>query len=371
MKKLVSMLLALMLLAAVTPGMLTAASAEAPQTNAWLMYTPVTGWPENVTSGGNDNIATSNATITGEGYYTVALTYQHAWVSTEGALRLHIVIDDGNTLFPNMYLHVTDVRVDGVSIDCGSVSYGPGGNTENVGTNDTHAVLYDLVQVNDNSTHANHNTWDGSALQPSVINPDDIPYGGKTLEVDFFLAAQQNVEPPKPGAVKAVWYPNNTASVAGLSLKDLGIANDWHNIVPVDLTQDGVQTFTMVASDARIIGNVFVIVNDGTVSVQCEYMKGMIYEKSQCVKWFTDLSQLTAEELTSIEGGLTCADAVSIQDDLGGAEIAYLSLNNKVTYREPVDIYGRNLPRYWRNHPDWVAYREQLMSVMPAAEAAE
>ena len=93
----------------------------------------------------------------------------------------------------------------------------------------------------------------------------------------------------------------------------------------------------------------------------------MIIEHSECIKWFTDLNAITAEALASTEGGLTSADAVNVQNDLGGASVAYLSINNKVSFRSPIDADGNNLPRYWRNAPVWVAYREQLLSMLPGA----
>ena len=157
--------------------------------------------------------------------------------------------------------------------------------------------------------------------------------------------------------------------LAGLSLKDLGIADDWHNIVPVDLTKTGWQVFTLVGADAHVIGNAFVAVNNGAVSVSFKYAGGptaMIVPHSECIKWFTDLNAITAQELASTEGGLTSADAVNVQTDLGGAEVAYLSINNKVSFRSPIDAEGNNLPRYFRNTPNWVAYREQLKTMLPA-----
>ena len=364
MKKLLSLLLMAALLACTV---IIPAAAEDETATAWLLYTPLTGWPPNESMDGSVFVANSNATVTGEGYYTISLTYTMPFAPAEGAQRLHIVIDNGNALFPGLYLNVTDIRVDGVSIDCDPVGYGPTGYSNGiVDENDSYAVLYDQVFVNDNVAPKDHDTWDGSDLQSSVINPDSIVYGSQTIEVDFFLSAAQNVEPPKPGEIRQVWYNSNTTGVAGLSLKDLGIADDWHNIVPVDLTVEGMYAFPMVAADAHQIGTAYVLVSEGKVQVHFEYAAGEVYEKSQCIKWFTSLDEITAAELTSIEGGLTDQDVISIAEDLGGAEVAYLSINNKVTFRSPVDRYGNNLPRYWRNAPVWVAYREQLMSMMPA-----
>ena len=360
----------------VVPNVEPAAAKPAPdkQTTAWLYYVPAGWWPCNESASGNDNVVATNATVTGDGHYTVSLTYQHAWTTTDGAQKLQIVVEDGNTLFPDMYLNVTDVRVDGVSIDCGAVGYGSVGydavstdsTTIYATADDTYSVLFDQWMVDNNSVPWGHETWDGTDLQPSGMNGADIPYGGRTIEVDFFMSSQQNVVPSEEEEVREVWYNSNTVGVAGLSLKDLGIADDWHNIVPVDLTQTGWQRFTLVGADAHEIGDVYVCVNNGVVTMQFEYVRGEVYEHSQCVKWFTSLDDITAAELASIEGGLTGADPVSIADDLGGAEVAYLSINNKVTFRSPVDRYGNNLPRYWRNAPVWVAYREQLKTMLPA-----
>ncbi|MBQ2953030.1 MAG: hypothetical protein IJE07_05680 [Clostridia bacterium] len=359
MKKLSALLLALML--AVMPAL-------AETGTAWLLYTPITGWPENTSPDGNGNIATTNATITGEGYYTVAITYLHPWTSTEGAQRLHIIIDNGEALFPGMYMNVTDVRVDGVSIPVGSIAYGPAGYDNGiVDENDSYAVLYDQVFVNENVAPAGHVTWDGSDVKASVIDQADILYGGQLLEVDFFLSLMQNELPGSKQEVRAVWYNRNTAGVAGLSLKDLGVADDWHNVVPVDLTVEGVYAYPMVAADAHQIGTAYVTVVGGMVQVDCVYLPGEVYEKSQCIKWFTSLDQLTAGDLASTEGGLGCGVAVSIADDLGGADVAYLSINNKVNFRSPIDNDGNELPRYFRNAPTWVAYREQLLSMLPGA----
>jgi len=353
----------------VVPNTVAPAAKPAPdkETVAWLYYVPSTWWPSNDTPGGNDNVASTTATVTGDGHYTVALTYQHSWTYTNGAQKLQIVVEDGNKLFPDMYLNVTDVRVDGVSIDCGAVGYGSVGyDAGYANADDTYSILFDQWMVDNNSIPWGHETWDGSETKTSAMNGADIPEGGRTLEVDFFLSSQQNVEPAKPGEIEYVYYNSNTVGVAGLSLKDLGIAEDWHNIVPVDLTATGWQRFTLVGADAHEIGDAYVCVNNGVVTVQFEYVAGEVYEHSQCVKWFTDLNAITAEELASIEGGKTGADPVNVETDLGGADVAYLSINNKVTWRSPVDKYGNNLPRYWRNAPVWVAYREQLKTMLPA-----
>ena len=48
---------------------------------------------------------------------------------------------------------------------------------------------------------------------------------------------------------------------------------------------------------------------------------------------------------------------------------AYLSINNKITWRNPVDDFGNSLPDYWKNLPQWKEYRANLMEMINAANA--
>ena len=350
---------------------------EGPTADVKLYYQAGGWWPET-----NGTLGTSTtATITGEGNYTVTAYFldQGGWTpSGNGAEKLLLVIADGNvegSVMDGKYLGISDIRVNGTSITFGNVACGPTGydNGTVFDSNDDYAILYDkwMVENQPGTTPWGHETWDGSEGTTAAVNPGDLVNVNK-IEVDFFVTATQGVQ-PNPDADTSVWYNSNTVGLAGLSLKDLGIADDWHNIVPVDLTKTGWQVFTLVGADAHVIGNAYVAVNNGAVSVSFKYAGGptaMIIPHSECIKWFTDVNAITAEDLASIEGGLTSADAVNVQTDLGGAEVAYLSVNNKVSFRSPIDAEGNNLPRYYRNLPSWVAYRESLKTMMPAAEEA-
>lgn len=349
-------------------------------TTAYLFWQDSDWWP--ATTAQNDEYWDMQiANITGEGHYTVGLTaHMPQWFidngyHNTGAQKLAIIIDDGSVLQPGMYLHITDVRVNGVSLEVGDVTYGTTGysnvNSDNGyvywDEKDTYALLYDSYMANpdNNGSIWGGTTWDSSAtaqnfniFDVSKLNDPD------SIEIDFFLSSQQDVVPPKAETEdKTVWYNSNTVGLAGLSLKDLGIAEDWHNIVPVDVSETGYQVFTLVGADAHEIGHAFVAVNNGAVTVTCEYAGGptaMIIEHSQCIKWFTSLEEITAEALTSTEGGVACGEAVNLDG------VVYLSINNKVSWRSPINADGANLPRYWRNAPSWVAYRESLKTLLPA-----
>lgn len=46
--------------------------------------------------------------------------------------------------------------------------------------------------------------------------------------------------------------------------------------------------------------------NNGSVTVTCEYNGFYVFEKSQCIKWFTSLDQISKAELVDISNGLDC-----------------------------------------------------------------
>ncbi len=336
-------------------------------TTAHLYYQAGGWWPTAIPSQqGNFN----EVTLTGEGHYTASAWFvdQGGWTpSGNGAMKLMLVVDSpaGSTV-DGMYIGVSDIRVNGNSINFGNLAYGPTGYDPGDGTfgaDDSYAILYDqwMIENEPGKTPWGHETWDGSTGTTAVINPDDLKNVGK-IDVDFFVTATQNDQPAKKD--NYTWFGKNTCGVAGVSLSDLGLENDWHNIVPVDLTKTAWYTYTLVGADAHIVGTAYVAVNNGNVSVSFEYAKGLLWEDSQCIKWFTDLNQITAAELTSIEGGLTDADVVNVATDLGGATMAYLSINNKITWRQPLKNNGQCLPRYWRNMQNWVDYRADLIDMI-------
>ena len=56
---------------------------------------------------------------------------------------------------------------------------------------------------------------------------------------------------------------------------------------------------------------------------------------------------------------------MSISEDLGGADVGLLFICNRVTYRQPYYNNGAHLVRWYCNKPEWKAFREQLMTIMP------
>jgi len=159
------------------------------------------------------------------------------------------------------------------------------------------------------------------------------------------------------------WYPMNTLGLAALSMKDLGISADWHNVAPVDLTTDGTTVFTLVGGESWILGNAYVTVADGNVTVTYELLKGHGYMKEEKLNWFLTKADLTEENLKA-ESNYAFGEPVSIEEDLKGAETAILFIDSKVTFRQPYfDAYNYST-RYYRNRENWKEYREGLIEMI-------
>lgn len=196
-----------------------------------------------------------------------------------------------------------------------------------------------------------------------VETPCDAPEG---VDLSIYEPAEiifPVIEPEKP---KYTWYPNNTVGLVGLSLRDSypDLTDKWYNVVPVDLTQNGVQTFRLVASNLFYIGQAAVIVDGDNVTVQYALADGHGYVKDECVRWFTSVDAITTDFLNAPESDLAFGQTISRSKDLNGQDVALLFICNHVTYRQPYTNSGVNLTRYWPNLDEWKAYREDLNALM-------
>lgn len=191
---------------------------------------------------------------------------------------------------------------------------------------------------------------DPNAEEPDENTPDEEP------EDELLL-------PVKPACT---WHPNNTVGLVGLSLRDnySDLTNKWYNVVPVDLTKDGVQTFRLVASNLFYIGQAAVVVDGDNVTVEYALANGHGYVKDECLRWFTNVSEITTDFLNTPESDLAFGQTISRSKDLNGQDVALLFICNHVTYRQPYTNSGVNLTRYWPNLDEWKAYREDLNALM-------
>lgn len=188
------------------------------------------------------------------------------------------------------------------------------------------------------------------------------PWGTQPLFVEE--DDQEEEEPEK------TWYPNNTIGLAGLSLQEASasLPNKWYNVIPVDLTHEGRQTYFLVISNALFIGECYVDVWDGQVTVSYDLIENTAIEPLESYgRWFTSLSQINAQSIESKEDGFLFGEPVDIEGELDGAAVALLFIRSKATYYLPFSD-GTALAEYWRNKAEWKEFRKDLQELMVYVE---
>lgn len=275
------------------------------------------------------------------------------------------------------YLGISDVRVNGTSIGVGNAAYGPTGyegyasDFHVFSSSDGYAILFDRWMIENTSELPwGHTTWDGKDGTISAINPDDLK-AVNNLEVDFFVTGEQGKLPAEPVlSYDYTWYPNNTMGIAGYSLRDMGVSNKWYNACPVDLTRDGICQIPLVVSNMYVIGNAIVTVEGDTVTVDYETQHaspGYLTILSECVQWFDELEDITAEFMENPQSDLAFGQTIS-KTDLG--KVGFLFICNRVTYCQPIADNGIYLARYNHSGATWAAYRAGLDAMVQALEEA-
>ena len=187
------------------------------------------------------------------------------------------------------------------------------------------------------------------------------PWGVKPL----FVSDEEVADKPKK-----TWFPNNTICLAGLSLQETStrLPDKWYNVIPVDLTRQGRQTYLLTISNARFIGECYVDVWGDEVTVDYSLIEHSAIEPLESYgRWFTKLSQVTEKSIESKENGFVFGEPLSIAEDLGGADVALLFIRSKATYYLPFPD-GTELTRYWRNTPEWKEFRTTLQELVPFVE---
>lgn len=179
---------------------------------------------------------------------------------------------------------------------------------------------------------------------------------------------EEGAEEEKP--VEKVWYPKNTVVVCGLTLQEAtpSLPEKWYNVLPIDLRQEGRQTYSLMISNTSYVGHCYVDVWGDEVTVSYALFDNTAIEPlSSYGRWFTSLHQITEDSIESTENGFVFGEPVSISQDLDGADVALLFIRNKATYYQPFRD-GTNLTRHWRNMTEWKEFRKGLQELMPLVE---
>ncbi len=138
--------------------------------------------------------------------------------------------------------------------------------------------------------------------------------------------------------VTVVYYWDNTACSMGLTFRDLtDLTDEWYQFTPVDLSIEGTQTFYLAASNMYVIGEVIVTVEEGNVTVECEYFSDDIKVKSEFCTFLPSLAEtvtVNQEELTNYAFG----EPISIEEALAGDTKVLLYICNVVDYNTDMPV---------------------------------
>lgn len=139
-------------------------------------------------------------------------------------------------------------------------------------------------------------------------------------------------------ANNVTYYWNNTACSVGPAFRDVSnLTSKWYRFTPVDLSEDGTQTFDLMGSNMFIIGKVTVTVQDGNVTVYCQYNSTRVNVKSEFCTFLPSLAETTTvdqKKLTNYGFGTP----ISIADDLGGDTKVLLYICNLVDYDTSMNV---------------------------------
>ena len=130
----------------------------------------------------------------------------------------------------------------------------------------------------------------------------------------------------------SVVWPKNTAGVEGIRFRDIKpeLTSKWYMFVPVDLRIQGEREFRLLASNARAIGKVVVLVEGDEVTLRYEVDAQNANINSEFFTFFPDLasiSEVNPENLA--DQAHAFGEALSIKEDLSGktGQLLYVLLN--------------------------------------------
>lgn len=164
----------------------------------------------------------------------------------------------------------------------------------------------------------------------------------------------------------APWMWQNTVCSFGPHFRNIDpeLTDKWYMFSAIDLSQDGVQTYELVAGGRYKIGNVTITVNGDEVTVDYDYFNDLyIYNQGEFFTFFPDFDSITTvdpAELTAMEYGKT----YSIANDLNGDTNVLLYICNMVNFQTDID----GIERFYENIPWRKELRQSMLELAGLTE---
>ena len=74
---------------------------------------------------------------------------------------------------------------------------------------------------------------------------------------------------------------NNTICAFGPETRSLVGSKDWYRVTPIDVSQEGIHTYDLIASNAYVVGSATVTVANGTLTVSYQLNSKQIHVRSE------------------------------------------------------------------------------------------
>lgn len=145
---------------------------------------------------------------------------------------------------------------------------------------------------------------------------------------------------PTPAPSPAVWQ-DNTAVSEGLRLRDLhpGLTGKWYMLTPMDLSVQGERAYQLIASNARVIGEVRVEVAGDSLTVSYHLSARNAEVREERLALLHDLgpdslrAYLDSLESPPPDTAFRFGQPISVSRDLEGQPLQALAMLLRVDYR--------------------------------------
>lgn len=159
-------------------------------------------------------------------------------------------------------------------------------------------------------------------------------------------------------------YDNNTVCSFGPQFRDVSprMTKNWYMFTPIDLSEEGTQTFDLIAGNMFVIGEVSVTVQNGRFQVDYKYNSTKIQIGREYFNIFPDYDSIEEENLENLHAQkrFSYGRAYSIADKLEGDTDVILFVCNTATFKKTTNGVGE----YYSTHPARVAERERLLDMI-------
>ena len=164
-----------------------------------------------------------------------------------------------------------------------------------------------------------------------------------TTEGVMEYTCQNDPSHKKTEKIPKLTMSNNTVCAFGPRLRDVHLYDQWYMFTPFDASQDGVQTYELVATNRYIVGTVTLTIRDGELTVDYKLNSNTI---DITLEFFTVLSEMDdidryePEELLSMR--MTKLRPINLEETFGSDRNLVLYFCSRCSYTYSNNFQGLN-----------------------------